>query len=127
MSENITWRQPSAGWTVGRPSPLAGPAADSAHRSRTASRCAFGVASSVAILGATIGNPGLGFLLLVIAELIILPSSDTAMDSRRASSPRPPAERHGAHRAQGVPHARDGSLDDQAEYWNRPISFARSA
>jgi hypothetical protein len=95
VSENITWRsvrsaggrQSPAGWTVVRSSPLAGPVAHSAHRSLAASRCAFGVAASVAILGTTIGNPGIGFLLLVIAELIILPSRGNATDLRESRLP----------------------------------------
>jgi len=46
----------------------------SAHQAQPGWPSVFGLTASLVILGTTIGNPALGFLVLVLAELVVVPS-----------------------------------------------------
>jgi hypothetical protein len=50
----------------------------------------FGFTASLVILGTTIGNPALGFLVLVLAELVLVPSREPTHHRHRRQ---PPARR----------------------------------
>ena len=53
-----------------------------AHQPGRAGRRSFGLAAALLIVWMTIGNPGLGFLLLIFAELIFFPAGDGTHSGR---------------------------------------------
>jgi hypothetical protein len=59
----------------------------SAHQAEPGWPSVFGLTASLVILWTTIGNPALGFLVLVLAELVLVPASGDVHRRHRRHAP----------------------------------------